>query len=317
MTTDPVAFVFPGQGSQAVGMGKALFEHSPAARAVFDEADAALGEKLSTMCFEGPADALMLTANTQPAILTCSMAALAALREASPLQPSVVLGHSLGEWGALVCAGAIAFADAVRLVRLRGEAMQAACPPGVGAMAAVIGLGAEELEALCAEAAQGEVVSPANENGGGQIVVAGHAAAVTRLVALAKSRKARAIPLKVSAPFHCALMQPAADRLADALADVTVHTPTTPVITNVEAEPNEDAGRIKELLVAQVTRRVKWEASIARAAASGVSAALEIGHGKVLAGLIRRIDKSISVRPVGSPDDIDVLKGGSDGASDR
>lgn len=317
MTSASIAFVFPGQGSQAVGMGKALFDESAAARAVFEAADDALGEKLSAMCFEGPAESLTLTANTQPAILTCSIAALAALREATSLAPSAVLGHSLGEWSALVAAGAIEFADAVRLVRLRGEAMQAACPPGVGGMAAIIGMDGAELEALCAEAAQGEVVSPANENGGGQIVVAGHAAAVTRLVALAKSRKARAIPLKVSAPFHCALMQPAADRLAAALDDVAVAAPTIPVITNVEAEPNQDAGRIKELLVAQVTRRVKWEASVVGAAASGISTALEVGHGKVLAGLIRRIDKSITVRPVGSPSDIDVLKGGSDGASDR
>lgn len=309
-----VALVFPGQGSQQVGMGRALFDASAAARAIFEAADEALGMSLSTMCFEGPEDALVQTANTQPAILTCSVAALAALRERLSITPSVVLGHSLGEFSALVAAGALSFADAVRLVRLRGQAMQEAVPQGTGAMAAIIGLPVEELDALCAEAAQGEVVSPANENGGGQIVVAGHAAAVDRLVALAKSRKARAVPLKVSAPFHCALMAPAAQRLAQALADVQVAAMGVPVIANVDAQPNADAAAVKDLLVRQVTQRVRWEASVLRACALGVDTAIEVGHGKVLTGLVKRIAPSLTMHCCGSPADIDVLNGAHVGA---
>jgi [acyl-carrier-protein] S-malonyltransferase len=303
-----LAFVFPGQGSQQVGMGKALYDASPAAKAIFDEADDALGSELSALCFEGPDTELVLTANTQPAILTTSVAALAALRERGYDTPSFVLGHSLGEFSALVAAGALAFADAVRLVRLRGQAMQDAVPAGTGAMAAVIGLPIEELEALCKEAAQDELVSPANENGGGQTVVAGHAAAVDRLMALAKSRKGRVMPLKVSAPFHCALMAPAAARLDAALADVRIGAPTVPVITNVEAEPNADAARVRELLVRQVTHRVRWEASVQRAAQLGVTQAIELGHGKVLANLIKKIAPELTVQPCGSPADLDVLK---------
>jgi [acyl-carrier-protein] S-malonyltransferase len=303
------ALLFPGQGSQQVGMGKALADASLAARRVFEEADDALGQSLSTLCFEGPESELTLTANTQPAILTTSIAALAALREVADVQPVLCAGHSLGEFSALVATGALAFADAVRLVRLRGEAMQDAVPAGTGAMAAVIGLLAAELESLCAEAAQGEVVSPANENGGGQIVVAGHAGAVARLCALAKSRKAKAIPLKVSAPFHCALMQPAADRLAAALALVQVGTMHAPVVSNVDAEPNDDPGKVVDLLVRQVTHRVRWEASMQRAVALGVRTAVEVGHGKVLAGLAKRIDPALAVHPCGSPADLDVLKG--------
>jgi [acyl-carrier-protein] S-malonyltransferase len=305
------AFLFPGQGSQQVGMGKALYEQSAAAKAVFDEADEALGFSISKMCFEGPADDLTLTANTQPAILTTSIAALAALREKTSLEPAFYMGHSLGEFSALVAAGALKFADAVKLVRLRGQAMQEAVPAGLGSMAAVIGMDGETLEALCEQAAEGQVLSPANENGGGQIVVAGHAEAVKRLVGLAKEKKARAIPLKVSAPFHCALMQPAADRVAEALTSIEVGAFTAPVITNVEAEPNEDPSRVADLLVRQVTHRVKWEASVQKAAHLGVESAVEVGHGKVLAGLVRRIDRALTVRGVGSPDDIDVLNGGA------
>jgi [acyl-carrier-protein] S-malonyltransferase len=301
--------LFPGQGSQQVGMGKALAEASTAARRVFEEADDALDQSLSTLCFEGPESELTLTANTQPAILTTSIAALAALREAVDVAPVACAGHSLGEFSALVAAGALRFADAVRLVRLRGQAMQDAVPAGTGAMAAVIGLPAEDLEALCAEAAEGEVVSPANENGGGQIVVAGHAGAVERLIALAKSRKAKAIPLKVSAPFHCALMQPAAERLADALSAVEVGSMRVPVISNVDAEPNADPGKVVDLLVRQVTHRVRWEASMRRALALGVRTALEVGHGKVLAGLAKRIDPALVVHACGSPADLDVIKG--------
>lgn len=303
-----IAFLFPGQGSQGTGMGKALFEQEPAARAVFEQADDALGFRLSTLCFEGPDAELALTANTQPAILTTSIAALAVLRERTGLVPTVALGHSLGEFSALVAVGALGFADAVRLVRLRGQAMQEAVPAGVGAMAAVIGMSDAEVEALCAEAAQGQVCAPANENGGGQIVVAGHAEAVARLISLAKERKRRAIPLKVSAPFHCALMQPAAERLKDALAEIEVGPMTAPVVTNVEAEPNLDASRVAELLVRQVTSRVRWEASVRKAVHMGVEGGIEIGHGKVLAGLVRRIAPELAVRGAASPADIAVLE---------
>jgi [acyl-carrier-protein] S-malonyltransferase len=306
------AYFFPGQGSQAVGMGRALVERFEIARRVFEEADETLGFALSKLCFEGPADELTLTANTQPAILTTSIAALRVLESETDVRASVALGHSLGEFSALVAAGALDLRDAVRLVRLRGQAMQEAVPAGSGGMAAIVGLDPEALEALCEEASQGQVCSPANENGGGQIVVAGHAEAVGRLVTLAKSRKARAIPLRVSAPFHCALMQPAAERLAEALEGVSMGTMRFPVVANVTAEPNDDPARVRALLVRQVTHRVRWEASVQTAARIGVDVGLEVGHGKVLAGLVKRIAPGIQVSAVGSPDDIDVLKGGTD-----
>lgn len=302
------AFLFPGQGSQKAGMGKALYDEEPAARAIFEQADEALGTKLSTLCFEGPDAELALTANTQPAVLTTSVAALAAIEARCGLRPTVALGHSLGEFSALVAVGALAFADAVRLVRLRGEAMQQAVPAGQGAMAAIVGLGADDVDAVCAEAGQGQVCSAANENGGGQIVVAGHAEAIERLIALVKSRKGRAIPLKVSAPFHCALMEPAAERLREALEAVEIGPMRAPVISNVEAEPNDDPARVKALLVRQVTERVRWEASVRKAVHMGVERGVEVGHGKVIRGLVRRIAKDLPLVGAGSPSDIAVLE---------
>ena len=310
--SDQVAFLFPGQGSQKAGMGAALAAAFPAARQVFAEADEALGEPLSALCFDGPDDRLALTANTQPAILTCSIAAWTVVREELGIVPSVCLGHSLGEFSALVAAGALAFADAVRLVRLRGQAMQDAVPAGLGAMAAIVGLAPEQVEALCAEASTAAAqVSVANENGGGQLVVAGHAEAVTRLVAAVKAIRGKAIVLNVSAPFHCSLMQPAAERVAAALEHVTIHPLRVPVIANVDAEANIDPARVKQLLVRQITGRVRWDASVRNAVHMGVTRCLELGHGKVLAGLIKRIDPALPVGCVGSPDDIDVLKVGA------
>jgi [acyl-carrier-protein] S-malonyltransferase len=303
-----LALLFPGQGSQVVGMGKALAEAFPEARAVFDEADDALGFSISKLCFEGPKDDLTLTANAQPAILTTSIAALRALAARAPVAPAAVAGHSLGEYSALVAAGALRLADAVRLVNMRGKFMQEAVAPGLGAMAAVLGLSGDEVAAACAEAAGDEVVSPANLNGGGQVVIAGHKAAVDRACAALKTRGAkRTIPLAVSAPFHCALMQPAAVRLAEELRRIEVATPTVPVITNVEAAPNQDASRVRELLTKQVTAPVRWEESVSRLAAMGITTAVEVGEGVVLAGLVRRIAPPISVQAAGNPDQIAAL----------
>jgi [acyl-carrier-protein] S-malonyltransferase len=304
-----IAFLFPGQGSQKVGMGRALFEGHAAARAVFEEADAALGASLSKLCFEGPEAELTLTANAQPAILATSIAALRVLEAETDLRPAVVAGHSLGEYSALVAAGALGLADAVRLVNLRGRFMQEAVPAGVGAMAAIIGLDAAGVAAACEEAAQGQVCSAANLNGGGQIVIAGEKGAVERAAAGAKARGAKmAKMLAVSAPFHCALMQPAADRLAGELARVTFSRPRVPVISNVEAAPNEDAARIAELLTKQVVGSVRWEESVQKIAALGVTKAVEVGAGNVLAGLIKRIAPTITVHGAGEPAAISALK---------
>jgi [acyl-carrier-protein] S-malonyltransferase len=296
-----VAWVFPGQGSQSVGMGREIFETSAAARDVLAKADQALAEPLSKLIAEGPEETLTLTANTQPAIVTVSCAVLAALRESVPSlgAPAFAAGHSLGEYSALVAAGAMHLEDAVRLVRARGRAMQEAVPPGEGAMAAIMGLDPEKVEDVCKRAAQGEIVSPANFNAPGQVVIAGHAAAVARANELASAEKGKAIPLKVSAPFHCALMAPAARVVASELDRVNVAPLAFPVIANVDAQPNTDAARVKELLVRQVDSPVRWEATIRLMAREGVTHVLEIGPGKVLAGLIRRVSKELKVLSVG------------------
>jgi [acyl-carrier-protein] S-malonyltransferase len=299
-----VAWLFPGQGTQTVGMGKAFFDASAAAREVFERADAALGWPLSRLCFEGPESELTLTKNTQPAIVTTSIATLAALNEAVPdlPAPAFALGHSLGEYSALVAAGALTLEDAVRLVHVRGKAMQDAVPEGEGAMAALMGADAEAAATLCRDAAEGQVIQPANFNAPGQIVIAGHRAAVERAMKLAESRKQKAIPLKVSAPFHCSLMAPAAERMRTELAAIRFADPKFPVVSNVEATPNADKARIVDLLVRQIDGAVRWHESVAFVASAGVSRGLEIGPGKVLAGLVKRIDKRISVHSLAQPD---------------
>jgi [acyl-carrier-protein] S-malonyltransferase len=299
MTT---AWLFPGQGSQSVGMGKDVLDASPAAREVFARADEALGEKLSRLILEGPEDELTLTANAQPAIVTVSCAMLAAIRERIPSipPPAFAAGHSLGEYSALVASGALRLEDAVRTVRARGRAMQEAVPPGTGAMAAVMGLEPAKLEELCRKAAQDEVVSPANFNTPGQIVVAGHAAAVARVSELVTAEKGKAIPLKVSAPFHCALMAPAARALEAKLSEIGVHPLAFPIVANVDAQPNTDAVRVKELLVRQVDGCVRWEESVRLIAGKGVDRALEIGPDNKLAGMVKRIAKDLKVLSVNS-----------------
>lgn len=293
------ALLFPGQGSQRVGMGRELVSEFPIAKAVFEEADDALGESISTICFDGPEEALTLTANTQPAILTNSIAILRVLEAERGLEYHIAAGHSLGEWSALVAVGALDFAEAVRLVRLRGQAMQNAVAPGSGAMAAVLGLGIEDVKDLCKEVAHGEVCEPANLNGGKQIVISGSAGAIERAVAIARERGAiKAVPLQVSAPFHCALMKPAADRLAAALVETTVSELRVPVIANFDAWPNSDPKRVKQLLVNQVVGAVRWEESMRCLAEADVTRAFELGSGTVLRGLLRRIDRSIGVSSV-------------------
>ncbi len=288
-------------------MGFALAEAYPEARAVFEEADAALGFPLSRLCFEGPEAELTLTANAQPAIVATSVAALRVLAKETGLSPGVVAGHSLGEYSALVAAGALRLADAVRVVHLRGRFMQEAVPAGTGAMAAILGLERPVVEATCAEVAAelGAVVSAANLNGGGQIVIAGVKAAVDRAMDALKARGAkRAVPLQVSAPFHCALMQPAAERLAAELAKIDVAPLQVPVVTNVEAAPNQDATRVRALLTQQVTAPVRWEESVQRLAGMGVDRAIEVGAGAVLAGLVKRIAPTIAVQGAGDPQTI-------------
>jgi len=288
MVAGRVAFLFPGQGSQEVGMGRAFAESSPAAAAVWAEADAALAFPLSKLCFDGPAEDLAMTANTQPAVLTASVAAAAALAERG-VTPDLVAGHSLGEYTALVVAGALRFAEAVRLVRRRGEFMQEAVPVGTGAMAALLGVELATAEQVCAEAAQGEVVGVANINSPGQIVIAGHRSAVERAVAAAAARGGRkSVLLPVSAPFHCALMKPAADRLAAELERVAVSDPRIPVIRNVDGRVTRAADEVKPFLLQQVASPVRWTDCVERLAREGATGFLEVGPGRVLTGLLKR-----------------------------
>ena len=302
-----LAFIFPGQGSQAAGMGKALHDAFPEARAVFDAVDEALGEKLSTLCFEGPDEALKLTANTQPSILTVSSAAAAVLA-ARGIRPDLVAGHSLGEYSALVAAGALSAADAARAVRARGTFMQEAVPAGQGAMSAVLGLDPERVRAICesVQAATGKVVSPANYNDPNQTVIAGDAAAVAEAgLRLKEAGAKRVLPLPVSAPFHCALMAPVKARLEPVLRAVAWAEPAVPVVTNVEAKANRETARIVPLLVEQVTAPVRWIEIVQELGRLGVTRVVEVGPGTVLGGLVRRIEKGIEVHSVADPASLD------------
>lgn len=306
------AFVFPGQGSQAVGMGKELAAAFPVARETFEEVDEALKQNLSRLMFEGPAEELTLTANAQPALMAVSLAVVRVLAREGGLGVAegcaLVAGHSLGEYSALAAARSFTVTEAARLLRLRGEAMQKAVPPGEGAMAAMLGIEAEEARAVCAEAAAGEVVEVANDNGGGQVVISGAAAAVERAIARAKARGVkRAIPLTVSAPFHCALMAPAAEAMAQALAATPPRPPVVPLVPNVTAAPTDDPEEIRELLIRQVTGTVRWRESVAAMKQAGVDTVVELGAGKVLAGLVKRIDPELTALSIGTPGEIEAF----------
>lgn len=306
------AFVFPGQGAQSIGMGRALADAYPAARAVFDEVDDALGEELSALIWEGTIEDLTLTANAQPALMATSLAAIRALEAEgfAVADAAYVAGHSLGEYSALAATGALSISDTARLLRIRGQAMQQAVPVGEGAMAALLGLDFDAVSSLAAEAAHDEVCQAANDNDPAQVVVSGHRAAVARAVDLAKTRGAkRAVMLPVSAPFHCTLMQPAADRMAEALKDVSIRAPSVPLVANVRAEAVSEPEAIRKLLVEQVTGAVRWRESVAWMAAQGVTSFWEIGAGKALSGMIRRIDRDAQVQAIGAPEDIAALKG--------
>jgi len=304
-----VAFIYPGQGSQAVGMGKTLAQAFAPARAVFEEVDAALGEKLTTVIWEGPAETLMLTENAQPALMAVSLAVMRVLEAEAGVDlaraAQFVAGHSLGEYSALAAAGAVSIGDTARLLRIRGRAMQKAVPVGTGAMAALLGLDFDQAVAVAVEAAQGQVCQAANDNGGGQVVVSGDRAAVERAVEIAKGKGARrAMLLPVSAPFHCALMQPAADAMAQALAEVAVKRPVVPVVANVLAKPVSDPDEIVRALVAQVTGTVRWRESVAFMAGLGVTTFYEVGAGRVLCGLVKRIADGASGVAIGTPEDV-------------
>ena len=301
------AFVFPGQGAQTIGMGQALAANYPVAKAVFDEVDDALGQDLSGLTWEGDIGTLTLTANAQPALMATSLAALRALQaEGMALDTaSFVAGHSLGEYSALAAAGAISIADTARLLRIRGTAMQEAVPVGVGAMAAILGMDFAAVTALAEAAAQGDVCQAANDNDPGQVVVSGHRAAVERALDLAKEAGAkRAVLLPVSAPFHCALMQPAAERMALALAEVDIAAPALPLVSNVLASAVSDPAMIRSLLVEQVTGAVRWRESVMYLASEGVTEVWEIGAGKALSGMIRRIDRALTCQAIGSPENV-------------
>ena len=309
-----VAFVFPGQGSQDVGMGRELAGRFSAAAEVFSEVDEALGQKLSQLMFEGPKETLTLTENAQPALMAVSMAVMRVLERefGFSLRDKVryVAGHSLGEYSALAAAGAFSLADTARLLKLRGQAMQAAVPVGQGAMAALLGVGLDVAQTVAAEAAQGDVCQVANDNEPSQVVLSGHKSAIDRVAEVGKAHGVRrAIPLPVSAPFHCELMQPAADAMAEALSRIEIKPPVVPVIANVLAAPVNDPAEIRNLLVEQVTGTVRWRETVSYMTANGISEVYEIGAGKVLAGLCGRIDKSIKAMSVGTPTDVEAARG--------
>ncbi len=301
----PIAFIFPGQGSQYVGMGKELFENFSVAKKVFEEADDALHLSISALCFKGPEEVLKLTENTQPAVLTTSIAAFKVLQEEKGITPQFTAGHSLGEYSALVISGALTFSEAVKMVRLRGKFMQEAVPVGEGAMAAVLGMEREQVEKLCEEISSGEVLTPANFNCPGQIVIAGHSKAVERAIGRVKQEGKKAVLLPVSAPFHSPLMKPAGERLEKALEEISVSDLKVPVVTNVEAEVNTSKDRVKELLVAQVSSPVRWEESMRKMIEKGIEQLFEIGPGKILSGLMKRIDSRVETKNL---EDLQTLK---------
>jgi len=302
---EKVAFIFPGQGSQYIGMGKDFFENFREAREVFQEADDVLHLSISSLCFQGPEEALKLTENTQPAVLTTSIAVLRVLQAEKGVVPNLVAGHSLGEYSALVVSGAFAFADSVQIVRLRGRFMQEAVPVGEGAMAAILGMERGQVEKLCEEAAQGDVLTPANFNCPGQIVIAGHAKAIERAMERVKQNGKKAVALPVSAPFHSPLMKPAGERLGKVLEGITIQDLKIPVVTNVEADINQSKERVKELLVTQVSSPVRWEESMQKISGNGIEQILEIGPGKVLSGLMKRINPKVETKNI---EDIQTLK---------
>jgi [acyl-carrier-protein] S-malonyltransferase len=300
-----IAFIFPGQGSQYVGMGRELFENFSVAKKIFEEADDTLHFSISALCFKGPEEALKLTENTQPAVLTTSVAALKVLQAEKGMAPQFTAGHSLGEYSALVASEALTFSQAVKVVRLRGKFMQEAVPVGEGAMAAVLGMEREQVEKLCEEISSGEVLAPANFNSPGQIVIAGHSKAVQRAIERVKQEGKKAVLLPVSAPFHSSLMKPAGERLEKALEEISVSDLKIPVVTNVEAEANTSKDRVKELLVAQVSSPVRWEESMRKMIEKGIEQVLEIGPGKVLSGLMKRIDSRVETKNL---EDLQTLK---------